>query len=87
MNFTTSDILGSAGVLLLLVAFMMNLLKKWKQDGFAYTFLNTIGAAMTCASSWMINFIPFVVLEATWTIVSLVALINYFRRRPSTIQP
>ena len=81
MNFSAGDILGSLGVLLLLIAFMMNLLKKWKQDGFLYTFLNTIGATMTCISSWLINFIPFVVLEATWTIVSLVALINYFRRK------
>ncbi len=80
MSFSAGDILGSLGVFLLLVAFMMNLLKKWKQDGFAYTFLNTIGATMTCISSWLIRFIPFVVLEATWTVVSLVALINYLRR-------
>jgi hypothetical protein len=79
MNFSASDILGSVGVLLLLIAFMMNLLKKWKQDGFAYTFLNTIGATMTCISSWLIHFIPFVILEATWTIVSLIALIKYFQ--------
>jgi hypothetical protein len=85
MNFSAGDILGSLGVLLLLIAFMMNLLKKWKQDGFLYTFLNTIGATMTCISSWLINFIPFVVLEATWTIVSLVALINHFKNRNSTI--
>lgn len=85
MNFSAGDILGSLGVLLLLIAFMMNLLKKWKQDGFLYTFLNTIGATMTCISSWLIHFIPFVVLEATWTIVSLVALIKYFQSRNKTI--
>ena len=80
IQFTGGEILGSVGVTLLLVAFLMNLLKHWKQESLPYIFLNTIGAALACVSSIVIHFIPFIVLEGVWTIVSLIALINYFKK-------
>ena len=81
MHFTTGEILGSAGVALLLIAFLMNLLNRWKQESLPYILLNILGAALACASSIVIHFIPFVVLEGTWTIVSVIALINFFRKK------
>ena len=79
VQFTTGEILGSAGVTLLLVAFGMNLLKKWKQESLPYILLNIIGAALACVSSVLIHFIPFIILEGTWTLVSVAALVKYFR--------
>ena len=81
MHFTTGEILGSAGVALLLIAFLMNLVNRWKQESLPYILLNILGAALACASSIVIHFIPFVVLEGIWTIVSVVALINFFRKK------
>ena len=81
MHFTTGEILGSAGVALLLIAFLMNLLNRWKQESLPYILLNILGAALACASSIVIHFIPFVVLEGIWTIVSVIALINFFRKK------
>ncbi len=83
MEFTTGEILGSAGVTLLLIAFLMNLAKRWKQESLPYILLNTFGAALACASSLVIQFIPFIILEGIWTLVSLVALINYFKSKPA----
>ena len=40
--------------------------------------MNLIGAAIACYASVLINFIPFVILEATWGIVALAALIKSF---------
>lgn len=79
MQFTTGEVLGSAGVTLLLVAFGMNLLKKWKQESLPYILLNIMGAALACASSVLIHFIPFIILEGTWTLVSVAALVKYFK--------
>ena len=79
MHFTPGEILGSIGVTLLLIAFGMNLLKKWSQESLPYILLNIIGAGLSCASSVVIHFIPFIVLEGTWTLVSLVALNSYFQ--------
>ena len=81
MHFTTGEILGSAGVALLLIALLMNLLNRWKQESLPYILLNILGAALACASSIVIHFIPFVVLEGIWTIVSVIALINFFRKK------
>ena len=71
-----SDLIGTLGVLLLLVAFAMNIAKKWSSTSTSYLLLNVIGAALTCASSYMIGFWPFVVLEGVWTLSSLVVLIK-----------
>jgi len=75
------DWIGFAGVCLLLVAFVLNLLKKITMDSAAYTALNTVGAGLTCLASILIPYWPFIILEAIWTIVSGVALIGSLRKR------
>ena len=81
MKFSLGEILGSVGVALLLLAFLMNLLKKWTQDDLLYILINTIGAGLACASSVLIHFFPFIILEGTWMLVSLFALAKYFKQR------
>ena len=81
MNLSLGEIFGSVGVALLLVAFLMNLLKKWSQDSLPYILMNTIGAGLACASSVLIHFFPFIILEGTWMSVSLFALAKYFKHR------
>ena len=81
MHLTLNDWIGFAGVAILLLAFLLNLIGKLSKDGITYILLNIIGAGLACLASWLINYIPFVVLEATWTLVSVWALINYFSKR------
>jgi len=81
MNFSNADWIGTVGVTLLLIAFLLNLLNKVSQKDLVYILLNCIGAALACLASLMINYIPFVILEGTWTLVSLIAFVNYFRNR------
>jgi hypothetical protein len=66
--------IGTAGVSLLLLAFAFNLLGKLNSQSFLYLFLNIIGAALACWSSYIINFWPFVVLEGVWALSSLFTL-------------
>src|SRR5262245_51268641 len=61
-----ATVIGSAGVTLLLVAFFLNLMKTMRSDSWLYLFMNFVGAAMSCYSSYLIHFMPFVVLEGTW---------------------
>ena len=79
MPFTLGEILGSVGVSLLLLSFLMNLLQKWKQDSLPYILLNIAGAGLSCASSIVIHFFPFIILEATWMFVSIFALYKYYK--------
>ncbi|MBK8609417.1 MAG: hypothetical protein IPL84_05600 [Chitinophagaceae bacterium] len=83
MDLYLSDWIGSAGVAILLLAFLLNLLKKITVNGLLYIFMNIIGAGLACLASWMIDYIPFVVLEATWMVVSLFALAGYYRKNIS----
>jgi hypothetical protein len=71
-----ATVIGFIGVGLLLLAFVLNLAKILKAEGVPYLALNLVGAGLACASSWMIDFMPFVILEATWTGATLVALIR-----------
>ncbi len=80
MQFSFADWIGSIGVTLLLVAFLLNLLDEIRQDSLLYILLNTIGALLACLASIWISYIPFIILEGVWTIVSAIALINYYRK-------
>ena len=71
---TPSDAIGSLGVALLLAAFFLNLRGTLNTDALAYRMLNALGAGLACYASWMIGFLPFVVLEGTWCAVAVVAL-------------
>ncbi len=66
-------LIGSVGVSLLLVAYFLNLIKRLSQDSRLYALLNAVSAGLACYSSYLISFLPFVILEGTWFIVSLVA--------------
>jgi hypothetical protein len=64
---------------LLLAAFVLNLLQVLRAEGLAYSVLNLVGAALACYSSWLIDFVPFVVLEGVWAAAAAYALL----RKPS----
>jgi hypothetical protein len=76
----TPDIIGSIGVGILLVAFVLNMVKLIKTTDRSYSILNFCGAALACYASWLIHYIPFVILEGAWTVVSLVAVFKGLRR-------
>lgn len=66
--------IGSVGVALLLVAFLLNLLKLLRADKPLYMGLNLAGAGLACYASYLIGFRPFVVLEGVWALVALIAM-------------
>jgi hypothetical protein len=71
---SASSLIGSVGVTILLLAFVLNLLQKLKADSSLYLSMNVAGAGLACVSSIMISFWPFVVLEGVWALASLVPL-------------
>lgn len=75
-----ADWLGSVGVGLLLLAFVLNLAGVLGRVSLGYRLLNLFGAAAACYASYLIQFIPFVVLEGTW---ALAALASLARRGPA----
>ncbi len=72
-------LIGSVGVALLLLAFFLSLFKFITQDSFSYIGMNVAGAGLACWSSWIIAFIPFIILEAVWCMVAFAALVKRLR--------
>ena len=75
--------IGTIGVTLLLLAFLLNLAKVLRSDGWSYLGLNLVGAGLACYSSYLIRFMPFIVLEATWAGVALIGMMQKLRRAPT----
>ena len=77
---TLTDWIGFIGVAILLVAFVLNAAGKISRDHMAYILMNLTGAGIACYASVLLNYWPFIILEGAWALVSLAALINYFRK-------
>jgi len=76
-----SVFIGITGMFLLLFAFIMNQLNRWKVDDFVYDLINTIGSLIMVCYAFMINSYPFLVLNAVWAFFSLKDVINYIRKK------
>ena len=81
MQLHTNDLIGFIGVTILLLAFLLNLLGRISKDGWLYVLLNATGAGLACLASWLINYLPFVILEGTWMLVSILALAKMLSKR------
>jgi len=79
MEFNTNDYIGFTGVFILLIAFLLNLTGKISKDGLVYPLMNILGAGLACLASYLIHYLPFVLLEGTWALVSLFALLKFLR--------
>jgi hypothetical protein len=71
---TYNDWMGTIGVGLVLLAYFFNTIKMIPENGKSFFVLNILGGALSCYAAVLINFIPFVVLEAIWTVVSIYGL-------------
>jgi hypothetical protein len=79
MNAT--DWIGFVGVTILLIAFFLQLTNKIVKESSLYLFMNVIGAGLACFASVLLKYMPFIILEATWTIVSAFGLFQFYLHR------
>ena len=68
---TYNDWIGTIGVGLILLAYFLNTVKWIPENGKFFFILNIIGDALNYYAAVLINFLPFVILEAIWTLVSI----------------
>jgi len=76
---TTTDTIGFIGVSLLLIAYFLNLTNKIEKDSLAYLQMNFIGTSLACLASILMNYLPFIILESYWTIVSGFGILKYLK--------
>ena len=75
-----SDVIGSIGVTLMLLAFYYNLKDIIDDDDISYILLNLIGSVLAFIASCMIKYYPFIILEGVWGIISFWGLLDYLKR-------
>tara|TARA_R110000796_G_scaffold252631_3_gene389387 strand:- start:46064 stop:46303 length:240 start_codon:yes stop_codon:yes gene_type:complete len=75
----TLDIIGFIGVFLILLAYILNVNGKLEKNDLSFILLNLIGASLACFASILMKYIPFILLEGVWALVSLLSLLKYRR--------
>ncbi|ARV05361.1 hypothetical protein BTO04_01040 [Polaribacter sp. SA4-10] len=73
----TIDWLGFIGVSLLLLAYLLQVVGKLKSKSLVFILLNLIGALLACFASILMEYLPFVILEGAWSLVSFISLLKY----------
>jgi hypothetical protein len=74
MNY--NDIIGTIGVGLILLAYFLNTFSYIPKEGKLFFSMNIIGAGLACYASALIQYVPFIVLEGVWCLVSVAGFIK-----------
>ena len=77
---TATDSLGFIGVTIVLIAYFLNVTNKIEKDSLVYLQMNFFGAGLACLASVLMKYLPFIILEGCWTIVSAFGILNYFKQ-------
>jgi hypothetical protein len=70
------DWLGALGVGLILLAYFLSVFSFIEKEGSLFFLLNIVGSAFACIASVLIQYIPFVVLEGVWFLVSVLGFMR-----------
>jgi hypothetical protein len=76
-----NDIIGTFGVGLIMLAYFCNTFALIPKEGILFFSMNIIGAGLACYASFLIHYIPFIILEGVWTLVSVAGLIQLLFKR------
>lgn len=77
---TYIDWIGFIGVFQILLAFILNISGKIQTKDLSFILLNLFGAGMACLASTLMEYLPFIILEGVWTLVSCISLVKYFNQ-------
>jgi len=87
VHASETTLIGSVGVALLLLAFVLNTLRIVRASDLVYMGLNLVGAGLACYASYLLAFIPFVVLEGVWALVAGAAMLRALLSRADSRSP
>ncbi|TYA54777.1 CBU_0592 family membrane protein [Formosa maritima] len=73
------DWIGFIGVFQILLAYFLNVTNKLKHTDLSFILLNLIGAVLACTASILLKYLPFIILEGIWTIVSIILLFKHYK--------
>jgi hypothetical protein len=78
---TATDSIGFIGVSILLIAYFLNITNKIKKESLVYLQMNFFGAGLACLASVLMKYLPFIILEGCWTIVSAYGILKHIKQK------
>jgi hypothetical protein len=81
-----NDIIGTIGVGLILLAYLFQTFGWLNAKSKLFFLLNIIGAGLACYASYLINYWPFVILEGTWFLVSVIGIISVIKKKENLLE-
>ena len=75
------DILGTLGVAIIILTYVLLQIERIRSDQLAYSLLNAIGAALILVSLYFDFNLPSVVVEFFWLVISLFGIGKYLARK------
>jgi len=76
----SADLISGVGVTLILLAFFLQTFNLLSDKSPRYFLLNIFGAGLACWGSILIDSLPFTILEAVWTLVSVIGLVKVLKQ-------
>ena len=76
-----NDVVGAVGVGIILAAYFLNTFLFITKDGKLFFGMNIVGAALACYASVLIYYLPFIILEAVWCLVSIAGVCRLFFKK------
>ena len=80
MTYAWYDIVGTVGVAVIVITYVLLQTGKVRSEQLAYSVLNGLGAAMILVSLWFEPNLPSVVVESFWLLISLFGIGKYLLR-------
>ena len=81
MTFAWYDILGTLGVAIIVLTYILLQTERVRSDQLVYSLMNAIGAALILISLYFDFNLPSVVVEVFWLLISLFGIGKYFARQ------
>ena len=78
MTYTWYDILGTLGVAVIILTYVLLQLGRVKSDQIAYSLLNAAGASLILVSLYYSFNFPSFIVEFFWLLISLFGIGKYF---------
>ncbi len=83
MSYEWYDILGTLGVAIIILTYVLLQLERVRSDQLAYSVLNAAGALLILISLYYAFNFPSFVVEFFWLLISLFGIAKYLLRRRS----
>lgn len=81
MNITIFDVLGTIGVAMIIITYVLLQAGRLHSTQLSYSLLNAVGAALILISLYYSFNLSAFIVEAFWLIISVYGIVRYFAGR------